>query len=209
MEGGKIKMEANNWLAALVIILLLGVGIFIGAVGFSTEKEVDKIIIQEKLIEKECPVIVCQEVVIPEIQNADNALLNEFLEDNFEVEYNAIKDLALIYAEDELEDHDDEVVVDYLESLIEGFDEDSIHVSIEETDIEVTALGLKEDEDKSARVTFELEVDYDVRVESENGYTMEEYSKDIVVIYDVVFEEGILDELHEDFDEEVELVSII
>ena len=105
---------------------------------------------------------------------------------------------AEAFALEELEDHDYKVIVDYLMSLVEGVDEDSIVVSIEKTDVKVTKLGLGEDEDKSARVTFELKVKYKL----EEG-VVQQYKKNIVVIYDVVFEEG------EFGDEDVELISIV
>ncbi len=192
-------MEANNGLVTLIAILLLCVGAFAG-VAFTGGTElvtVDKVVIQEKLVEKECPVVTCPEVVIPEIENADNALLNEFLESEFSDEFEDIETEAEVYALEELSDHDYEVVVEYLMSLIVGIDEDSIDVDVDDTDVKVTKLGLEEDEDKSAIVTFELEVDY----EFEEG-VHDEYNKDIVVVYNVLFDEG-------DFnDEDVELVSI-
>ncbi len=131
------------------------------------------------------------------VENADNALLNEFLESEFSDNYTAIEDEAYTYALLELEDHNDRVVVNFLMSLIDGIDEDSIDVYVDEFDAKVTKLGLEEDEDKSAIVTFELEVDYEL----EEGVT-DIFNKDIVVVYKVVFDEG-------DFgDEDVELVSI-
>jgi len=191
-------MEIHNGLATLIAILLLGIGLFAGVVLFGGTEivEVEKIVVQEKLIEKECPV--CPDIVIPEIENADNVLLNEFLESEFDLEYEAIEENAILYAEEELEDHSYRVVVDYLMSLIEGIDEDSINVDVDEIDAKVTKLGLGEDEDKSATVTFEVEVDY----RFEEGVNTK-FNKDLVVVYNVLFDEG-------DFsDEDVELVSII
>ncbi len=191
--------EIHNGLAVLIVILMLGIGVFAGLFfgGGTKIVEVDKIVIQEKLVEKECPV--CPDIVIPEIENADNVLLNEFLESEFEDEYNAIKGNATEYALEELEDHSYRVVVDYLESLLaEGEELDWSEVSVDDTEVKVTKLGLGEDEDKSARVTFEVEVEYEL----EEG-VRDEFEKDFVVVYDVVFEEG-------DFsDEEVTFVSIV
>ena len=101
--------------------------------------------------------------------------------------YTAIEDEAETYALEELSDHNYRVVVDYIMSLIEGVDEDSMlnNIDVDETDVEVTKLGLKEDEDKSAIVTFEIEVDYEL----EEGVT-DIFNKDIVVVYKVVFDEG-------------------
>jgi len=191
-------MEMNNWLAALIVVLMLCAGIFVGGLGFSKTVEVEKTIIQEKLVDKECPVCTCPEIVIPKVENADNVLLNEFLENEFAGNYTAIEDAAEIFVLEELEDDDYEVIVDYLNSIVEGVDEDSIDVDIEDTDIQVTMLGLEEDEDKSARVTFEIEVEYEL----EEG-VREAFEIDLVVIYDVVFDEGDLT------DEDVELVLIV
>ena len=83
-------------------------------------------------------------------------------------------------------------------SLFEGIDEDSIDVDVDEVDVEVTRLGLEEDSDKCARVTFELEVGY----EFEEG-VRDDLEEDLVAVFDVCYDEG-------DFsDEEVELVSLI
>lgn len=141
---------------------------------------------------------IAEKITLPE--SADNVLLNEYLEDQFEIEFDEIKDHAEDYATEELEDDDYEVVLDYLKTLIaenEEIDEDSVDVDVDDVEIEVTKLGLEDDEDKSARVTFEIEVEYEL----EEG-VRDTFEKDIVVIYDVLFEEGDFD------DEEVELVSI-
>ena len=141
------------------------------------------------------------------VESADNALLNEFLESEFSVEYGLIEDAAEPFALDELEDHDYRVISDYLITLLsEGQDleeEDGEYlmwVEFEKIDVKVTKLGLGEDEDKSARVTYEIEVEYELD-EGSIGEIVQ--YKDLVVVYDVVFDEG-------DFsDEEVELVSIV
>ena len=138
------------------------------------------------------------EISIPEIQNADNVLLNEFLESEFSVEFNDIESEAEDYALEELEDHDYKVVVEYLMSLIEGIDEERISINVDETDLEVTKLGLEEEEDKSAIVTFEIKVNYRL----EEGVNTR-FNKNVVVVYNVLFDEGVFT------DEDVELVSII
>ena len=153
----------------------------------------------------------------PEIESADNALLNEFLESEFSVQYSDIEDAATEYSFEELFDDDFEVVIDYLKTLLaegEELDESSVEIGtwdfedlidfedledvIEDVDVEVTQLGLGEDEDKSAIVTFEIEVQYRL----EEGVNTK-FNKDIVVVYTVLFDEGDLT------DEDVELVSII
>ena len=195
-------MDMNKGLVVLIAALLLVGGIFSGMAftkGGVEIVEVDKIVIQEKLVSKECPVTVCQEFKMPEIENADNALLNEFLESEFSVEYEEIEEAAEEYALEELERKDFRVVEDYIKTLIEGvLDEDSLEVDVDDVEIKVTMLGLDEDEDKSALVTFELEVEYEL----EEGI-VETHKKDLVVSYKVLFDEGDFD------DEEVELVSIV
>ncbi len=132
------------------------------------------------------------------VESADNVLLNEFLESEFSGVYSDIENASEPLALLELVDHDYRVVVNHLMSLVEGVNENSIDVDVEETDVKVTRLGLGEDEDKSARVTYEIRVRYRL----EEG-VIERYKINLVVVYDVVFEEG-------DFnDEEVEFVSIV
>ena len=216
-------MENKTVLGILVAFLLIGF-IVQGAMVVSkfssdgvTQEQVQQVVREEvaKIVipAQPVPVIPTAAEIAAEInvENADNDLLNKFLESRnmFATEIVELEDEAKFYALEELEDHDYRVVVDYLMSLVEGVDEDELeewldeHSFIEDTDVKVTKLGLEEDEDKSARVTYELEVDYEVRVESEYGYVIEDYSKDLVVVYDVVFEEG-------DFsDEEVTFVSIV
>lgn len=137
-------------------------------------------------------------VVIPSVESADNFLLNEFLESEFSDEYDEIEEEAEDHALEELEDHNWRVLEDYLNALYPGIDEDSFDYDVEDTEVEVTMLGLDEDDDKSATVTFEVEVEY----EFENG-VVEEYRVNLVVVYNVVYDEG-------DFsDEEVTLVSLV
>lgn len=140
-------------------------------------------------------------VVIPEVESADNELLNEFLESEFKNEYGNLTEAAIEDAFAELEDHDFRVVFKYLESLFEdAIEEDMFIDDLEDmdVDVEVTKLGLEEDEDKCATVTFEFEVEY----EFEEG-VRDEFEKDMVAVYNVCYDEG-------DFsDEEVELVSLI
>ena len=207
-------MENKTVLGILVAFLLIGF-IVQGAMVVSkfsydgvTKDQVQQVVREEvaKIVipVQPVPVIPTAAEIAAEmtIENADNVLLNEFLEDEYSDEYDEIEVAAEPYALEELEDHDYRVVVDYLMSLVEGVDEDSIRVEVEEVEVDVLALGLKEDEDKSARVTYEVEVRYRL----EEGI-IERHKKDLVVVYDVVFEEGALE--GEDLDEEVSLVSII
>jgi len=208
------KNKLNAWLVGLVIATLIcsfGFNMTINSKvnelesGLS-EEQVQSIIANEisKLsvpsAEEIASLVIIPAVEIPEIESADNVLLNEFLENEFEVEYTEIKDNAEIFALEELEDDDYEVVIDYLKSLLaegEELDEGSVVVYLEDTEIEVTKLGLGDEEDKCARVTFEIEVEYEL----EEG-VRDDFEKDLVVVYDVCFEEGNF------LDEEVNFVSI-
>lgn len=136
-------------------------------------------------------------VKIPKVESADNELLNEFLEGEFSEEYNEIKDAAESDAVDELEKKDYRVVLNYLKDLVEGLDENSMDVDVNDVEVKVLKLGLEDESDKCASVTFELEVEYEL----EEG-VRDEFEKDLVLVYDVCYDEG-------DFsDEDVELVSI-
>ncbi len=132
-----------------------------------------------------------------EVEHAENELLNEYLENEFSDEFDDIEDAAEDFALEELEDDDYEVIVKYLEALVLGLDDDSVDVDIEDVDIKVTKLGLEEDDDKAAIVEFELDVEYEL----EEGI-VQDYKETLVVKYNVVFDEGNLN------DEEVNLISI-
>ena len=214
-------------MAALVIGLVILGALIVNKNGGLTESQVREILREEVSNIKielppipeqtsEAPVVPTAAEIAAEIsvENADNVLLNEFLEEEFEEDYKAIEDNATFYAFEELENHDYRVIVKYLKTLLaegEELDEDSIQIENEDldkieigdlgdvdVDVKVTKLGLGDEEDKSARVTFEIEVKYKL----EEGID-EVHKKNFVVIYDVLFEEG------EWNDEEVELVSII
>ena len=196
-------------LVGLVIVsLLLSFGTYSGVKGLGgndiSQEDVQNAV-TAALASQDAPVVVVPTaeaiaalVVIPSVESADNVLLNEFLEVEFEDEYEEIEDEAEDHALDELEDHDYRVLEDYLNALYPGLDEDSFSYDVEDTDVEVTRLGLEEDTDRSATVTFEVEVEY----EFENG-VVEEYRVNLVVVYNVVYDEGNFN------DETVELVSIV
>jgi|GEM_PF-4237673 len=138
-------------------------------------------------------------VSLPEItvENADNELLNNYLERAYSNESNEIKNESNISAFEELEDHNYRVIYNYLSSLFEGEIERNFEINFTKTEIKVTMLGLEEDEDKGALVTFEIEVEY----EFEEG-VRDTFEKDLVIVYSVNFDEGNFD------DETVKLVSI-
>ena len=119
----------EDWLAVSGMFLLLLVGVLGGYVLDQPETKVvekEVPVIQEKLVEKECPEcpscpeVTCPEVEIPEVEAAQNELLNDFLEDHFDKEYDAIESNATMYAVEELEDDDYEVVLEHLESIVDG-----------------------------------------------------------------------------------------
>jgi hypothetical protein len=194
----------DNTLGVLIIVAMLGIGLFGGYV-IGDQKveivEIEKPVVTEKVIEieKDCPTCpTCPEVIIPK---TDDDLRDDFYRDYFEEDYTEIENEAEAYALEELEDEEYEVVVEYLKTLLsenEELEEDSVDVEIIDTNIKVTQLGLGEDEDKSATVEFELKVKYKL----EEGETTR-FKKNIDVLYDVVFDEGEFD------DEEVELISIL
>ena len=202
--------NAGIWtLVGLVVVsLLLSFGTYSGVKGLGgndlSQEDVQNAV-TAALASQDAPVVVVPTaeaiaalVVIPSVESADNVLLNEFLEVEFEDEYEEIEDEAEDHALDELEDHDWRVLEDYLNALYSGIDEDSFSYDVEDTDVQVTRLGLEEDTDRSALVTFEVEVEY----EFENG-VVEEYRVNLVVVYNVVYDEGNFN------DETVELVSIV
>jgi hypothetical protein len=190
----------DNTLGILIIMAMLGIGLFGGYIIGDQKVEIVKVekpVVTEKVIEIENDCPVCPEVIMPK---TSDDLRDDFYRDYFEEDYTEIENEAEAYALDELSDDEYEVVVEYLKTLLsenEELEEDSVNVKIEDTNIKVTQLGLGEDEDKSATVEFELKVKYKL----EEG-EITRFKKNIDVLYDVVFNEG------EFNDEEVELISI-
>jgi len=136
-------------------------------------------------------------VDIPKVENADNQLLNEFLENQFSSNYSEIEDAALNFATEDLEKRDYKVIVNYLKNKVEGIDEDSIDVDVKDTEINVLKLGLEKDSDKQAEVIFEVKVYYEL-LEGVN----DEFKEKLYITYEVTFDEGDLN------DESVDLISI-
>ena len=214
-------MENKTVLGILVAFLLIGF-IVQGAMVVSkfssdgvTQEQVQQVVREEvaKIVipAQPVPVIPTAAEIAAEmtIENADNALLNEFLESNFEDQYEFLETEVNIVALDEMDYRNYRVIKDYVMSLSEGIDEDRLDeyletLDVDEFEIKVTALGLGESDEASARITYEFEVEY----EFEEGVIGERYHKDIEVAYDVVFEE--VDYDSKKFgDEEVTLVSIV
>lgn len=102
----------------------------------------------------------------PEVESADNELLNDFLQDEYAEEFEEIEDAAEDDFFAEIQDDDEEELedefeglFDFLEANIEGFKE-LTDVDEEDVDVTVKLLGLKEDADKSAEVVVEFTVEY-------------------------------------------------
>ncbi|MFW6282296.1 MAG: hypothetical protein ACOC1O_05880 [bacterium] len=188
----------ENSLTTLLVIAGLLVGALFGAVFLSDTEVIEPDCPEVDCPEVDCPEVKCPNVSMPEFEDANNKMLNEFLEDTYQDKYDEIENESIPYATEELEDNDYQVIVDYMKDSVDGVDEDSIDVSVKDTEVEVIGIGLGEDEDKSAEVVFEIKVEYEL----EEG-VVEEYRKYFDVTYEVLFEEGDFD------DEEVELVSIL
>jgi len=130
--------------------------------------------------------------VIPEFKGEN--MVKDLWEDLYDTEIEELETEAYDVAEIELEDHDYELLTEWLEASIEGFDELE-DVDVEDYEINIIELGLEEDEDKIAEVVFELEVEYTLL----EG-VVQDYKKQVLATATVNFDEG-------DFsDEDVELV---
>lgn len=218
-----MEMENSTVLWILGVLLVCSMfltGFLVGGVDTGATNAEVKAIVDKALADQPDPVSpsvptaeeIAALVVIPDVESADNALLNEFLEVEFEDEFDEIENEAEAHAWDELSDHDFRLVENHLKTLLaegEELDEDSITIGgedledveiedLEDFDVKVTALGLEEDEDKSAIVTFELEVEYEL----EEG-VRDTFEEDMIVTFSVVYDEGVFR------DELVELVSIV
>lgn len=200
----------NNKITNVILVIVGLLVLSFGFVGVSTDKGLTQEDLDDSInaaleqlsiptAEEIVSLIDIPEVVIPEVENADNKLLNEFLEDQYANESNEIKTEAEEFALEELEDDDYKVIYNYLSSLFEGIDDETIGLvnSKTEVEVEVTELGLGEDEDKSALVTFDVKAKY--KLEEGNRDLL---YKNLIIVFSVDFDEG-------DFDDEtVTLISI-
>ena len=122
--------------------------------------------------------------------------LNDMWNDLYSNESEELKGYAYNDSLAEFEKDDWEVLVEWLELAVEDFDElVSYQVDIKDFEVSVVDLGLKDDEDKVAKVVFDVKIKYDLK----NG--VDDSFKDyLTVTADVVYEEG-------DFsDEDVKIV---
>lgn len=129
-------------------------------------------------------------VVMPELdfevpEFKGEKMVKDLWENLYSVEIAELKDYAYNDSLDELMDDDYEALEDWLKLNVEGFD-DLEDVDFDDYKVEVVELGLEEDEDKVAKVVFELEVEYDL-MEGPNDHS---YDKDLVVTAEVSYEEG-------------------
>lgn len=179
-------MEEKNTIITLFSILVVA-AFFVGMLvsGGSSIEYVNNTVITEKLVNQTCPGVVI-----------DDYKTDKIFESEFATEINEIEDEAYLFALEELEDDSYEVIEDYFRTL-ENYKEDSIDVDVEDFEVEVTMLGLEDDEDKAAIVTFDLDVDYRLDEGIKSKFT-----KGITAVYSVTFDEG-------DFsDEKVKLISL-
>jgi uncharacterized protein YozE (UPF0346 family) len=124
------------------------------------------------------------EVVVP-----DNEKINDLWEDLHKDKITLLKDTAYDDALAELEDDDYEKLVDYLKTTIEDFDELK-DVDVVKYEVNVVNLGLKEDEDKVAEVTFKLKVYYTLKDGVDELFKKTVYAKAVVT-----YEEGDFDDV--------------
>jgi len=206
-------MEENNKLLivlGVLALILIIVSIFMIAGNNVDEQALsDKITAQvnEKISELDVPtaeqlIALMPAYEVPEWEQPEfdipefkgEAMVKDLWKDLYGDEIDELETEAYDVAVLELEDHDYELLVEYLEANIEGFDELE-DVDVDDYEVNAIGLGLEEDEDKSAEVVFELEIEYTL-IEG----VVQDYKKQLTATANVLFEEG-------DFDEEdVELV---
>lgn len=195
-------------LIAVAVVLSLVTMLMIGGIG-SVDEEALKNEITTSVLEgmpaqltaEELAALIvvpaAPEVIIPKFKS--NERLDDLWENLHSEDIEELETEAYNVAEFELEDDDYDLLVKWLESEIEGFDELE-DVDVEDYEITVVELGLEEEglgdnEDKVATIVFELEVEYTL----ESGI-VQDYKMQVLATATVVFDEG-------DFsDEDVELV---
>jgi hypothetical protein len=182
-------MKQNNrilgsLLALVLIVQVLSIGyLYVNAERLNNEEEI-VIPTAEEIASK-------VEVNVPQF---DYTKITELWEQIYSNEIEELEAYAEEDIESEIEDNDYRAIRRHLESNVEGFDELE-EVDIRDVTCEVINLGLKEDEDKSARCIFELRVEYT----KESGQAID-WREVLLVEGIVVYEEG-------DFNEE--LVKLI
>lgn len=196
-------MESNKILTVLVValaILMLAFGFAINAnvKNTATKADISKMVSDEvakiSVPTAEEIAALIPEITVPEVE------VPEFKSDSYvnDLWYTTFKNVS-----DELEEeaydaaiaeYDEDDLIDFLEANIEGFDDledaDLSALDDDETVITITALGIKEDSDKSATVVFEIEIEYTLK----EGMSVD-YKDTVIATATVLFEDG-------DFDEE-------
>ncbi len=199
--------EGNVWAVVLMVLVLVLSLVNMGVVMNLDEKVED--IVDEKVSGLEMPsaeeiAALVPSVEIPEFKvpefKSDSKVL-DLWEDLYSEEISELEGYAYNDSVYEFEKNDYENLVEWLELNIEDFDElvgyevRESDYEFDEVDVEVMELGLEKDEDKSAKVSFEVKVKYDLKEGADDSY-----KKYVLVSSDVSYEEG-------DFsDEDVKLV---
>ncbi len=205
-------MEKSNsvlltWLIAIAVILSLitmfGVFAITSVDEEALSKKVTAQVIQQmpkpekpQVIDVDALAIdVASKIDIPEyVQPEFDSKFNDIWEKEYADEIEELETEAYNVAEIELEKKDYKALERYLESTIENFDELD-DVDVKDYEITIVELGLDEDEDKVAKIEFELKVRYTLEEGVDDDFKMYVYATATVV-----FDEG-------DFsDEDVELV---
>lgn len=153
-----------------------------------SEQELNEAIAKNKVSAQE----IADLVVIPEIKEFDvpefkgEEMVSDLWNDLYSVQIAELEGYAYNDSFDELSDDEYEGLEDWLKINLEGFDEFESDVEVEDYDVEVVELGLEEDEDKSAKVGFELEFEYSLV----SGPNHHEYDGVVFVTADVSYDEG-------------------
>lgn len=202
----KVKMADNNN-ALLIVVGIILAALTIVSIIVESGNGVDEEALSDRItaqvisqidvptaveIAAEIPAVEIPEVPAP--KDLNNNRIDDLWEDLYEDDIDELEAEAYDVAEVELEDNDYELLTEWLEANIEGFDELE-DVDVDDYEITVIELGLEEDEDKVVEIVFELEIEYSLQ----EGVA-QDYKKDMIATASVSFDEG-------DFsDEDVELV---
>ena len=197
-------MESNKILTVLVValaILMLAFGFAINAnvKNAATKADISKMVSDEvakisvptaEEIAALIPEITVPEIEVPEFTAQE--YVNDLWYSTFKNISDELEEEAYNAAIAEYNDNEDDLI-DFLEANIEGFDDleeaDLSDLDDDETVITITALGIKEDEDKSAKVVFEIEIEYTLK----EGMSVD-YKDTVIATADVLFEDDDYDE---------------
>jgi len=122
------------------------------------------------------------EVVIPEFKSDEK--VQDLWDDLYATEIEELEDEAFALYLEEFEDDEYELLVEWLETQFTDFDELE-DIDEEDCDLEVTMLGLEDDEDKEVEIVCE----YDIKYTLKTGVA-QKYKNTYFVTSTVFFEEG-------------------